>query len=469
MGNVQKKTPNKQGNSKVTKYKKSKPVDINITILIFAFVFVYILINSLNAFGKKNVSIYEVTNSSIIEANTYTAFALREQEPVVSTAAGYITYYYKDGTKASVNDIVCSIGPTKQTYNSIQGMNGETSVLTSENINTLKTLVNNYTFSYNSNEYGEIYNFKYQIENKLFEIYNLSNYYDTNQLSSQNLGTINRTSKSGLISYTITGYEDVTSDNLTEKIFTDPLRESKYVLSEPTVAPGDIMYKIVSNKNWSLVFPVPKSDLDNFNEIVDSTIDVKFLSNNITASANVTKIMIGDTTFAKLNFTTLLPTFINNVFLDIEITYDSAKGLKIPNTAIVEKEFYKIPLDCIFNSKGTDNITVDVTENGLTTPVLKQVEIYFSTDEYALIASTVVEGGTSIARNSSTDKFIVGEKISLEGVYSVNKGYTVFRRIEKQLATDNFTIINKGTPYGISLFDHIVINAKNVTETEIIY
>ena len=57
-----------------------------------------------------------------------------------------------------------------------------------------------------------------------------------------------------------------------------------------------------------------------------------------------------------------------------------------------------------------------------------------------------------------------------KGVYNINKGYAVFRLISE--LTNNgeyYIIIEKGTKYGLSVYDHIVLNASTVTEGQIIY
>lgn len=51
----------------------------------------------------------------------------------------------------------------------------------------------------------------------------------------------------------------------------------------------------------------------------------------------------------------------------------------------------------------------------------------------------------------------------------MNKGYTVFRRIEKEYENNEYCIVKKDTPYGLSVYDHIVLNADYVKEQSIIY
>ena len=62
----------------------------------------------------------------------------------------------------------------------------------------------------------------------------------------------------------------------------------------------------------------------------------------------------------------------------------------------------------------------------------------------------------------------VTKKSVLEGVYNCNRGYCVFRRIEKLFSNDEYTIISKDTQYGLSTYDHIVLNPDTINENDIL-
>ena len=57
----------------------------------------------------------------------------------------------------------------------------------------------------------------------------------------------------------------------------------------------------------------------------------------------------------------------------------------------------------------------------------------------------------------------------LQGVYCINKGYAVFRRIEVIDQNAEYSIIKKQTQYGISQYDYIVQDASTVREEDIVY
>lgn len=52
---------------------------------------------------------------------------------------------------------------------------------------------------------------------------------------------------------------------------------------------------------------------------------------------------------------------------------------------------------------------------------------------------------------------------TLQGVYNINRGYTVFKKIEVLTSNDEYYTVKRGTDYGLSVYDHIVLDASAVT------
>ena len=69
----------------------------------------------------------------------------------------------------------------------------------------------------------------------------------------------------------------------------------------------------------------------------------------------------------------------------------------------------------------------------------------------------------------SQERFQIGPTASLEGVYNINKGYAVFKLVKTLVNNGEYYIIEKGTSYGLSVYDHIVLDASTVSEGQIVY
>ena len=56
-----------------------------------------------------------------------------------------------------------------------------------------------------------------------------------------------------------------------------------------------------------------------------------------------------------MNFDNNMIRYINDRFIDIQITTSKENGLSIPASAIIQKAFYLIPIDYIFTDSSTGN------------------------------------------------------------------------------------------------------------------
>ncbi len=106
-----------------------------------------------------------------------------------------------------------------------------------------------------------------------------------------------------------------------------------------------------------------------------------------------------------------------------------------------------------------------------------------TTTASAAAESSTAEQSTSAAAENPSDQtssdaagstsagssYTIGETGSLQGVYTCNRGYTVFRRIDSLDENEDYLIIAVGTDYGVDVYDRIVLNGNMVQEGQMIY
>ena len=63
----------------------------------------------------------------------------------------------------------------------------------------------------------------------------------------------------------------------------------------------------------------------------------------------------------------------------------------------------------------------------------------------------------------------MNSKEKLLGVYNINKGYTVFKTIDILNSNKEYYIVDKGTKYGLNVYDHILLNPDGFKEGDFIY
>ena len=63
----------------------------------------------------------------------------------------------------------------------------------------------------------------------------------------------------------------------------------------------------------------------------------------------------------------------------------------------------------------------------------------------------------------------INSKRPLKGAYNVNKGYTVFKKVEILESANGYSIIKKNSSYGLQVYDHIVLDASGVHDGQLLY
>ena len=79
------------------------------------------------------------------------------------------------------------------------------------------------------------------------------------------------------------------------------------------------------------------------------------------------------------------------------------------------------------------------------------------------------DSGSKEAKDSSDETYTIGETEALKGVYNINKGYAMFRLIDILYEYGDYCIVSDKTDYGVTLYDHIILNGSSVKENDIIY
>ena len=179
----------------------------------------------------------------------------------------------------------------------------------------------------------------------------------------------------------------------------------------------------------------------------------------------------GDT-FVSLTFTNSMISFCTERFLDIELLLEDETGLKIPNSAIVEKEFFIVPKEYVTkggNSGAYGVLLETYNDDGNATTEFVETTIYEETDTEYYLDDTVLRSGSYLIKPDSMEKYAVSRIGSLTGVYNINKGYADFKQIIVLYNNDEYSIVKSNTTYGLSVYDFIVLDAATVEDNDFVY
>lgn len=458
--------------SNVVKFKKRK--NINIGVIIFLIIAVYLIVNIYLFLTKNQISIFEVKEESLAKDTKVTGVIIRDEKLITTSKAGYVNYYQREGSRAAKNSTIYSIDESKKIYEKLSDQ-GDAAKISKKDINSIKKEISGFKKAFSGESFSRVYGFKEEITSKIQEVVdmtlldNMQDIIDSTGISSA--FEVNKTEQSGIISYRVDSLNNITVD----KVSADTFNMEKY--SKTNLRAADIVeakapvYKIITDDSWSIVAPI-SSEL--YNELQEKkSINFTVLEDQFTITAPMTLTQNGSEYYIRIDLDDYMVRYINERFLEINLNVSSESGYKIPLSAIAQKQFYTVPKSFLTNGGDSDELGIVVetydTSNGNVSYVFTPTVVYYEDDEYAYIDKDAVTADTYIYNPTTKERAIVNTVGHLEGVYNVNKGYAVFRRIERITDNEAYCIVKKGTKSGVSLYDHIALEADEVIENAIIY
>lgn len=453
-----------KGNKKVVKYRRQK--NFNIGAIVFLAIFAYMTFYVYKYITKEKIQPYEVTEGAIVNNKKYTGIILRNETTAYLDTTGYINYYIREGKKAAAGTSVYSVDESGTLASIMKESEAGQTSLADEDLLGVKKQLSNYSLSYSDERFDAIYDIKYSLEAMVMEYANFYAMESQEQVIEQLGGNFKQvqTPVSGVISYAIDSYEDLSASQINEDVFDRTNYSRGITKAGQLMEQGSPVYKIVTDDAWSLVFPMSQEDEETFGG--EPYLKVSFSGANLTATGSLSVITGTDgKVYGKLDFTKYMVQFVSDRYLDFEIITSAAEGLKIPISSVISKNFYLVPVS--FLAAGGDSMESgflkEVYSDSGTSIVFVPATIYYSTDEYYYIDTGGGEGiqaGDYLVKPDSAERYQVGPSDSLQGVYNINRGYTVFKQIEILAKSDEFYTVKKGTSYGLNVYDHIVLDGS---------
>ena len=429
----------------------------------------YLAVLLWNYLTKKHISIYEVNTSEISDDSPLYAYALRNEEIITTDDEGYINYYIPEGSRVGKGDIVYTLDSDDSLRSVLDTI--KSSSTDSADVSTIREYIETFYNTYDLAEHSQISDFHFQISNLLMEQSRSNLYKDLKKLlKSRSITTEYRkfkAPKSGVISYYTDGYESLKQNDIDDEIIaksgtTDRIQ----VASDGKVTSGESAYKLVTSNEWSLIVPLDDDYYDTLKDL--DTVRVTIAKDNISFNASVEHYDKKGTHFAKLTTSRYMERYINDRFLRIEFALRSAKGLKIPNSSILEKEYYEVPSEYCVSDNGKMTVIKRVFDEGGNEDVenIDLSSYYQEDDKYYVRDDRLSSGDVLLAGGSST--YELSKTITQEGVYSVNEGFCRFKPVEVLYQNKEYSIVSDTTRDGLSVFDHIVVDPSELNDDDFI-
>lgn len=458
-------------NKKIVRYRK--PFHLNIGLIIFGIIFIYMMFYIYSYFTSTHISVYEIIHGTIAINNSYTGLALRSEEIVPAEYSGEINYYRKDASKAGVGDLIYSIDSDGGIASQILSAGENGSELNEESLSQLEKSISEYSNSYQSEAFYQVYTFKNDLNAEISESLNMSalNSITDAVSAAESNSTFHKGTapKDSIVVYYTDGFEAVTAENFTPEMFDVSLYHKTNLKEQTKVEAGAPVCKLITDENWNLIIPIKEETQKQLGDA--STVRIRFKKDNTVTRASFTILEKEGSPYLNLSLSHSMIRFATDRYVEVELLLDEERGLKIPNSAITTKEFFTVPMEYFQkgNNSNEEGIILRKTDkSGKNTDSFITPDIYFSTEYSYYVDGEELAEGDIILKPNSDETYTIQETAKLEGVYCINKGYAVFRKIDVIYQNEEYAIIRNGTEYGVALYDHIALEGNTVTENVII-
>lgn len=448
---------------------------LNIGLVLFGLIFCYIGFAYVSYARRDQVKFYEVEEGSIVRENSYTGIILRDETVMNSPEGGYLSYYVPEGRKAAKNTRVYSIDESGKLKSYLETHAEELNELSKDNVAEIRKTLSDFSRQYSDVSFQTLYDMDAALNAQVLEYASLNVLSGMEgELQSAGIQFKEYTAgATGMVSYIIDGYEGKTPEEITAADFDQTKYQREIIRSGELVAANAPAYKLITSDNWSIVFPLNEKDIAALAE--QSNLKIRLSEQNITTTVpfEITRGADGNS-YGVLKLTRYLVQYASSRFIQFEVVTNDVSGLKIPEKSVTTKDFYVIPAAFLNkDDRGNEGFYKDVLSENGTAQQFVVTDIYYKDDEYAYIEAgenQPFKPGDYVSMKDAPDqRYGIGPKKPLEGVYNINKGYTVFKRIERLETSNGYCIVRKNANYSLSVYDHIVLDASTVGDGQLIY
>lgn len=445
---------------------------INPGIIIFGIIFIYIAISLFKYITTDRINYYEVVEgtSSDETYKSYKGIALRKESVVNADSSGYVDYYVREGARISLNTTLYSMDADGTINKLLSEMSEKDTTLTDDDITKLKDKIYTFTNNYDDMDFNEVYNFKNNVQGTVSDLINMNALDSLIKNNSDSQFSINKARNTGIVLYRFDGYENKKAKELTMDDFRAKNYSSQLVNSGDYVEANEPIYKSITDDEWSIVVPFTKNEVKKYKDTVG--VKIKFNKDNITTTANIKIVKGADgNNYGVITLAKYVVRYATDRFVNIQIIDNITTGLKIPKISIASKNLYIIPKD--YATKSNDDTDIgfrkQVVKDGKIDSDVTYPTISYSDDDNYYVSTDEFEKGDVLIKDDSVETYTIGAEQTRQGVYNINNGYTVFVQVTILGETDEYYIVESGEKYGLSVYDHIVLDSSKVKENQIIF
>lgn len=438
-------------------------------MIIAAAYFVFMFISYSN---KTGIKFYEVEEGSLVKEHNYSGIILRNEKVINSSASGYVLLFVPDTKKIAMGSRLYSIDASGNLNSYLEAHADELTTYSKQKLRNVRNQIMAESRSFSPEQFRSTYVMKDTLNAAVLEFTDMDAVVSVaDELKKSGISfTEYRTDTTGIVSYVVDGYENTAVNDINKKTFESTYKKQR-IKSGDLIAEGEPVCRIITDENWSIIFPLSSEDNEEFSG--KNQLKISFKERGITVNADYTAFKGNDGAgYGMLTLKRYLIQFISDRFIDFEIVTNDVSGLKIPDKSLTQKDFYIVPSELkTTDDKGNSGFMKQIISDSGTSEQFVVCDIYKDDGEFCYVdinELTALRPGDYIVKEGSGN-YRTGAVKPLTGVYNINKGYAVFKRIELLEEANGYCIVMKNIPYGISVYDHIVLDAETVREGQVLY
>ncbi|MCF0228094.1 MAG: hypothetical protein HUJ76_00180 [Parasporobacterium sp.] len=398
--------------------------------------------------------------------NQYNALVMRTEEIVNSEASGYIYFFVGDCSPVYVGQTAYLIDKSGELSARLKAATQTSAVLNENDLNQIRSLLNDFRTVFSDDEYYETYHYKYQTESRILDLLN-NNIFDNDTFA--NAGTYIRfaSKNAGIAVHYTDGFEGVSSDSLESSMFRKADYSKKIIRADDYVESGSPAYKVITSEDWSLAIQI--SNPDSFKNL--DYVNVTFLKDGISADGKFEIIAKGGKYYGIISLSKYMVRYASERYLQITFSDDKLSGLTVPKSAVTEEYYYAVPEEYLTQGGNSSayGFAVKLRDSeGKEYVEMRYPEIVLQKDNLCYISqySTELKSGYRIIKTDSVSEFEVGMKAPVSGVYAYNGSTSEFRIIDILGENREYYIVKENTSGGIKLYDQIYTDYQDAEKND---
>ena len=455
----------KKGNKSLNLSSYKRKQEFNIGMLVFIVIFIYIVVTIFIYATSNRIVSYEVRQGRILTDQTFTGVAVREELLITAESNGYIYYLHNSLSKVGTGTELLVISNRQLSpIDNLTTDNG--TAITNENHMTFVYRTQGFIESFDPQRFSSVYTFRNELNHSFHGIGNHAREAQLDAIIGQNRDAyVFSAPRDGVLVLRIDGMEGFTKDDVDVGTF---LREEYQPLTlndQNTIGYGDPKYKLVTDENWHVVIHINPQMAERLERLTWARI--RFQRDNIQAWATPNVFTRNGEYFAALFLNHSMIRYAEERFINLELILDDTTGLKIPRSAVTEKELYRIPGDFIVTRGATNGVLVMEYGDEVFIP-LRVYDRNINGEAY--INPTAIPNITTIVMpdTDETLALTINRIETVHGVFNINQGYAIFMPVYILTGNEEYYIVQDGNPFSLSNFDFIALDGSEIEDGEIV-